>query len=220
VTLDPTYAARAVPPGSDRFWSWHFASPASRDALLAVFALMAEWDALLAPGREPTVSLAKLVWWHEELERFAAGAPLHAITRFMAQLEPADDQRSTLLREAFEALQLHSERQAAPLLLLVCRAAVPGDATETPALREFCDNLATELHTSSQAGATPAQLESSRARLQALPQRLPATLRGALRGLIVLASLRAHPSPTTRRHRAISVWRAWRAARAAMKGTT
>ena len=44
--LEEPYRSRAVPPGSARYWSWLFAARESREPLLGIYALLAEWRAL------------------------------------------------------------------------------------------------------------------------------------------------------------------------------
>jgi phytoene synthase len=83
-SLEEPYRSRAVPPGSTRYWSWLFAAREARKPLLGIYALMAEWRALMDPGTEIGVAQIKLVWWREEMQRLAAGAPLHPITRYLA----------------------------------------------------------------------------------------------------------------------------------------
>jgi phytoene synthase len=78
-----------VPPGSARYWSWLFAAASAREPLLGIYALTAEWRALLDPGTEPSVAQAKLVWWRDEVRRLTAGSPLHPITRHIAALPNA-----------------------------------------------------------------------------------------------------------------------------------
>jgi phytoene synthase len=78
-----------VPPGTARYWSWLFAAPAAREPLLAMYALMAEWRALLDPATEGSVARIKLAWWHDEIRRLVAGAPLHPVTRHIAAMPHA-----------------------------------------------------------------------------------------------------------------------------------
>ena len=66
-----------------------FAAGEAREPLLCMYALMAEWHALLDPGTEAAVAQIKLGWWREELQRLAAGSPLHPITRHIADLPHA-----------------------------------------------------------------------------------------------------------------------------------
>src|SRR6185312_17275198 len=84
--LDATYRARALPPGSAQYWSWLFAAAPLRAPLLGIFALGAEWRALMAPGIEPGVAHLKLAWWRDEIQRLAAGSPVHPIGRYLAEL--------------------------------------------------------------------------------------------------------------------------------------
>jgi len=78
-----------VPPGTARYWSWLFAAREARKPLLGIYALMAEWRALMDPGTEAGVAQIKLVWWREEMGRMAAGSPLHPITRYLAEFPGA-----------------------------------------------------------------------------------------------------------------------------------
>lgn len=87
--LEEPYRSRAVPPGSTRYWSWLFAARQARAGLLGIYALTAEWRALMDPATELGVAQLKLAWWREELQRAAAGAALHPITRYLTDLEGA-----------------------------------------------------------------------------------------------------------------------------------
>ena len=72
-----------------RYWSWLFAAREARQPLLGIYALMAEWLALLDPATEAEVARIKLAWWQDEMGRLAAGSPVHPISRFLANLEVA-----------------------------------------------------------------------------------------------------------------------------------
>jgi phytoene synthase len=90
-SLDDTYRRRAIAPGTARFWAWVFAPPEIRPALLGIFALLAEWQALMDPATEAGVAHIKLAWWQEEMDRLVAGSPLHPIGRYLGQLSVARD---------------------------------------------------------------------------------------------------------------------------------
>jgi phytoene synthase len=90
-SLDETYRRRAIGPGTSRFWAWLFAPPAVRAPLLGIFALLAEWLALMDPATESGVARIKLAWWQEELDRLAAGVAVHPIGRYLGQLSNAGD---------------------------------------------------------------------------------------------------------------------------------
>lgn len=87
--LEEPYRGRAIPPGSARYWSWLFAAGNSREPLLSIYALTAEWRALSDPASDPSVAETKLLWWREEIRRLAAGTPVHPITRHIAGLPDA-----------------------------------------------------------------------------------------------------------------------------------
>jgi phytoene synthase len=75
-----------LPPGSAYYWSWLFAAAPLRPPLLGIFALDAEWRALMDPCLEPGVAHLKLAWWREEILRLAAGSPIHPIGRYLGAL--------------------------------------------------------------------------------------------------------------------------------------
>jgi len=102
-TLDATYRARAIPLGSVRYWSWLFASPPARAPLLGIYALLAEWNALMDPATEASASRIKLAWWHEEIQRLIGRAPVHPICLYLASLPGADAVDFTPLGEAVDA---------------------------------------------------------------------------------------------------------------------
>ncbi|MGC1521204.1 MAG: squalene/phytoene synthase family protein, partial [Steroidobacteraceae bacterium] len=87
--LDGIYQTRAVPAGSARYWSWLFAPADTREPLLGIFALGAEWQALMDPATEASAARLKLNWWHEEMQRLIAGRPLHPISAYLAALPRA-----------------------------------------------------------------------------------------------------------------------------------
>jgi phytoene synthase len=102
-TLDATYRARAIPLGSVRYWSWLFASSSVRAPLLGVYALLAEWTALLDPATEASASRIKLAWWQEEIQRLIARVPVHPICTYLASLPRAGDVDFTPLSHAVDA---------------------------------------------------------------------------------------------------------------------
>jgi phytoene synthase len=87
--LDATYKTRALPPGTARYWSWLFAAAESRAPLLGIYALGAEWQALMDPATEISVAHLKLAWWQEEMRRLAQGSAVHPISVYLAALPRA-----------------------------------------------------------------------------------------------------------------------------------
>jgi phytoene synthase len=102
-TLDATYRARAVPPGGVRYWSWLFAAAQARAPLLGIYALGAEWQALMDPATEPGVAHLKLAWWQEEMQRLSAGRAVHPISSYLAGLPRAGTVDFAPLLAAVEA---------------------------------------------------------------------------------------------------------------------
>jgi len=78
-----------VPPGTARYWSWLFAAAESRAPLLGIYALGAEWQALMDPATEISVAHLKLAWWQDEMRRLAAGSAVHPICVYLAALPRA-----------------------------------------------------------------------------------------------------------------------------------
>jgi phytoene synthase len=87
--LDGTYRARALPVGSARYFSWLFAAPAARAPLLGIYALLAEWSALIDPSTELSAAQIKLAWWQEEILRLTQGVPMHPIGIYLKSLPRA-----------------------------------------------------------------------------------------------------------------------------------
>ena len=101
--LDATYQTRAVPPGSARYWSWLFAAAEVRAPLLGIFALGAEWQALMDPATESSVAHLKLAWWQEEMQRLKQGSAVHPISGYLAALPRAASVDFTPLLSAVNA---------------------------------------------------------------------------------------------------------------------
>jgi phytoene synthase len=87
--LDATYQTRAVPPGTARYWSWLFAAAEARAPLLGIYALGAEWQALMDPATDISVAHLKLAWWQEEMLRLSQGSAVHPISVYLAALPRA-----------------------------------------------------------------------------------------------------------------------------------
>jgi phytoene synthase len=78
-----------VPPGTARYWSWLFAAAEARAPLLGIYALGAEWQALMDPATDISVAHLKLAWWQEEMRRLAHGSAVHPISVYLAALPRA-----------------------------------------------------------------------------------------------------------------------------------
>jgi 15-cis-phytoene synthase len=111
--LDETYLARAIPKGSLRYWSWLFAAATARAPLLGIYALFAEWNALMDPATEHSAARIKLAWWQEEIRRLTAGVPVHPIGAYLASLPRAGEVDFTPLALSIDAAV--NETDGAPL---------------------------------------------------------------------------------------------------------
>lgn len=78
-----------MPPGTARYWSWLFAAAEVRAPLLGIYALRAEWQALMDPATDISVAHLKLAWWQEEMQRLRLGSAVHPISVYLAALPHA-----------------------------------------------------------------------------------------------------------------------------------
>jgi phytoene synthase len=101
--LDATYQTRALPPGTARYWSWLFATAEMRAPLLGIYALRAEWQALMDPATDTSVAHLKLAWWQEEMRRLGQGSAVHPISVYLAALPRAASVDFTPLLSAVTA---------------------------------------------------------------------------------------------------------------------
>jgi phytoene synthase len=104
---------RAIPAGSARFWSWQFAAAQVRDPLLGIYALLAEWNALMAPSSDRSAACIKLGWWQQEMRRLTAGVPIHPISAFLKALPRSSTVDFSPLVEGIDAAA--AELNGAPL---------------------------------------------------------------------------------------------------------
>ena len=74
-----------------------------RPLLLGVYALGAEWSALLDPGTEREVAFVKLAWWQDEMRRLQSGGAAHPISRYLAGLSADPARDFAALLDAVEA---------------------------------------------------------------------------------------------------------------------
>jgi 15-cis-phytoene synthase len=153
--LDGTYRARALPAGSARYWSWLFAAPEARAPLLGIYALLAEWSALIDPTTERSAAQIKLDWWQEEVRRLVDGVPIHPIGIYLASLPRAAAVDFSPLTPAIGAAvrEIHGAplERAADLAPQACAlranplavaSRLAGDGRDEPALSECIEALA------------------------------------------------------------------------------
>jgi phytoene synthase len=156
-TLDATYRARAIPTGSVRHLSWLFAAPEARPPLLGIYALQAEWNALMDPFTERSAAQIKLGWWQEEMRRLTYAAPVHPISVYLAALPGAEGAAFAPLVEAIDAAAMefsgaplelaadlapHAARlRANPLLVVAALSGAPADLRDCTTALGVADYL-------------------------------------------------------------------------------
>ncbi|MDP9089615.1 MAG: squalene/phytoene synthase family protein [Pseudomonadota bacterium] len=176
-TLDTTYRARAIPAGSARYWSWLFAAAPARPPLLGIYALLAEWNALMDPATEHSAAQIKLAWWQEEIRRLAAGVPVHPVGIYLASLPRAGEVDFARLAPSIDAavvetngapleraaeLEPHAHALRAPPLALASRLVTEGldDAalagcTQALAVADYIARATRDYRRDVQLGRTP-----------------------------------------------------------------
>jgi 15-cis-phytoene synthase len=91
---------KAARSGSSFHYAFRFLDPDRRRAITALYAFCREVDDIVDDCREPSVALAKLDWWRDEVGRMFQSEPRHPISRALApHLEPFD-----LSQEYFEEI--------------------------------------------------------------------------------------------------------------------
>jgi 15-cis-phytoene synthase len=93
--------------------SWLFAAPAAQAPLLGIYALQAEWNALMDPRTERSAAQIKLAWWQEEMRRLVGAAAVHPISLYLAALPGAKSEAFAPLIAAIDAAAV--EVSGAPL---------------------------------------------------------------------------------------------------------
>lgn len=104
-----------------------FVPASSRRLAVAWFTLLQEFADAAWGGADPAPGLAKLAWWHEELEGWAAGARRHPLGAIL-QSRPAPWSR---LGRALSALPATRGQGAAPALDALAELAAAVHACDT-----------------------------------------------------------------------------------------
>ncbi|MBS0003152.1 MAG: presqualene diphosphate synthase HpnD [Thioalkalivibrio sp.] len=105
---------KAARSGSSFYYAFRFLDPQRRRAITALYAFCREVDDIVDDCREPSVALAKLEWWREELERSFHGEPRHPIMRALEpHIAPFDLSRE-YFEEIIDGMQMDLEYDAYP----------------------------------------------------------------------------------------------------------
>lgn len=105
---------KAARSGSSFYYAFRFLDPERRRAITALYAFCREVDDIVDDCREPSVALAKLEWWREEVGRTFKGEPRHPITRALEpHIAPFDLSRE-YFEEIIDGMQMDLEYDAYP----------------------------------------------------------------------------------------------------------
>lgn len=132
-------AASFVAKWRERWPEWSvaeaFVEPGQRAVAEAWFALLQEFHEAAWSGEDPTPGLAKLAWWHEELEGWAKGVRRHPLGQVL-QRQPAHWSALARALNALPATRGVPAEEAAPGLanlagaVAECEEALFGPSTE------------------------------------------------------------------------------------------
>jgi 15-cis-phytoene synthase len=100
--------------GSSFHYAFRFLDPDRRRAITALYAFCREVDDIVDDCREPSVALAKLDWWRDEVGRMFQAEPRHPISRALApHLEPFDLSQE-YFEEIIDGMQMDLDYDAYP----------------------------------------------------------------------------------------------------------
>ena len=95
-----------APPGSDLYYTLRKLPPALRGRYLGIAALARELNRTAEEYREVSVAEKKLVWWHEDIERFFKGEASHPILQSLMPWQSSLSQTAMLALVEANALSL------------------------------------------------------------------------------------------------------------------
>src|SRR5690625_4812742 len=126
-------AASFVAKWRERWPEWSvaeaFVEPGQRAVAEAWFALLQEFHEASWSGEDPTPGLAKLAWWHEELEGWAKGVRRHPLGQVL-QRQPAHWSALARALNALRAARGVPAEEAAPGMANVAGAVAGGGVAQ------------------------------------------------------------------------------------------
>ena len=105
---------KAARSGSSFYYAFRFLEPERRRAITALYAFCREVDDIVDDCREPSVALAKLDWWRDEVERMFQGEPRHPISRALAPHLTPFDLSQEYFEEIIDGMQMDLDYDAYP----------------------------------------------------------------------------------------------------------
>jgi phytoene synthase len=105
---------RAAASGSSFYYSFVFLPSDTRRAITAFYALCRELDDVVDECHERAVAEAKLGWWRDEIERFAAGIPQHPATQALFDTPRGRHASPSLLLEIVDGMAMDLDRLRYP----------------------------------------------------------------------------------------------------------
>jgi 15-cis-phytoene synthase len=105
---------KAARSGSSFYYAFRFLDPERRRAITALYAFCREVDDVVDDCREPSVALAKLGWWRDEVARMFHGEPRHPISRALAPHLAPFDLSQEYFEEIIDGMQMDLDYDAYP----------------------------------------------------------------------------------------------------------
>ncbi|MEP6632924.1 MAG: phytoene/squalene synthase family protein [Luteimonas sp.] len=210
-----------------------FIPAAQRDAVDAWFALLQTLTDAAWGGSDPTPGLAKLAWWHEELQGWSKGARRHPLGELLQRLPAPWSALSAALLSLQKSREIIIEEDAATTLLsfasavAACESALFGPSTDPSKLiaqtlldeRRLChlQVATTSKHTGPDVSSdiqarSAAPLRSNPARDGTTPRRIHDAI---VRARLARAVENGRTAPLSPWRTVLTAWRAARGSRPA-----
>lgn len=105
---------KAARSGSSFYYAFRFLDRDRRQAITALYAFCREVDDVVDECREPSVALAKLDWWRDEVGRMSRSEARHPITRALLPHLEAFDLSREYFEEIIDGMQMDLDYDSYP----------------------------------------------------------------------------------------------------------
>lgn len=117
---------KAAASGSSFYYSFRVLKPATRDAIIAFYALCRELDDVVDECSDANVARLKLAWWSDEIGNLYQGMPRHPVTQALHESMTSRVISREWLEEIIDGMEMDLDQHRYPdykTLLLYCHRA-------------------------------------------------------------------------------------------------
>jgi len=117
---------KAAASGSSFYYSFRVLKPATRDAIIAFYALCRELDDVVDECSDANVARLKLAWWRDEIGNLYQGMPRHPVTQALHESMTSRVISREWLEEIIDGMEMDLDQHRYPdykTLLLYCHRA-------------------------------------------------------------------------------------------------